>query len=149
MSAVVVRDDGPGVFDTRVTAGRHDFAADEPTSSGGQDAGPSPYDLLLAALGSCTVMTMRLYARRKDIPLAGVSVTLSHDRVHAEDCAVYETRDGKLDRIRRTITMSGALSTEQRADLLRVADRCPVHRTLSSDIYIETFAAVTTGDTTT
>jgi putative redox protein len=144
---VVVRDGGPGVFDTRGNAGRHELVVDEPVGSGGRDAGPSPYDLLLAALGSCTVMTMRLYAQRRGYPLAGVTVALSHDRVHARDCAECDTDDGRLDRIRRTITMSGELSRDQRADLLRVADRCPVHRTLSSDILIETFAAVVTDDT--
>ena len=135
---VVVRDGGPGVFDTRVTAGRHEFAADEPAEAGGSDAGPSPSDLLLAALGTCTVMTMRLYAERRGYPLTGVTVELTHDRVHAEDCADCDTQDRRLSRIRRTVALAGDLTDAQRADLLRVADRCPVHRTLTSEIDIRT-----------
>jgi putative redox protein len=135
--SVVVREGGPGVFDTRVTAGRHEFAADEPVEAGGADAGPSPYEFLLTALGTCTVMTLRLYAQRRGYPLTGVTVELGHDRIHAEDCATCDTRDGRLDRIRRKVTVDGELTAEQRADLLRVADRCPVHRTLTSEIVIE------------
>jgi putative redox protein len=135
---VVVRDGGPGVFDTRVTAGRHEFAADEPVASGGSDAGPSPYDLLLAALGSCTVMTLRLYAQRRGYPLGAVSVELTHDRVHADDCASCDTDEVHIERIGRVVTLDGDLDQRQRADLMRVADRCPVHRTLSSRIAIET-----------
>jgi putative redox protein len=134
---VVVRDGGPGVFDTRVSAGRHEFAADEPVPAGGADAGPSPYDLLLAALGTCTVMTLRLYAQRRSYPLTGITVELGHDRIHAEDCATCDTTEGRLDRIRRRITLDGDLTAAQRADLLRVADRCPVHRTLTSEVVIE------------
>ena len=137
MTVVVVRDGGPGVFDTHVTAGRHEFAADEPVDVGGSDAGPSPYEFLLTALGSCTVMTLRLYAQRRGYPLTGITVQLGHDRVHARDCATCDTDEGHLDRIRRTITLAGELTDAQRADLLRVADRCPVHRTLSSPILIE------------
>jgi putative redox protein len=134
---VVVRDGGPGVFDTRVVVGRHEFAADEPVAAGGADAGPSPYEFLLTALGTCTVMTLRLYARRRSYPLTGLTVELGHDRIHARDCATCDTQDGRVDRIRRKITLDGELSDEQRADLLRVADRCPVHRTLTSEIVIE------------
>ena len=139
---VVVRDGGPGVFDTRVTAGTHEFAVDEPAASGGSDAGPSPYQLLLAALGTCTVMTLRLYAQRREYPLTGVTVELGHDRIHAQDCATCDTDEGHLDRIRRKITLAGDLTAAQRADLLRVADRCPVHRTLTtSEIVIESVSA--------
>lgn len=134
---VVVRDAGPGVFDTRVTAGRHEFAADEPVEAGGSDAGPTPYDLLLAALGSCTVMTLRVYAQRRGYPLQGVTVTLDHDRIHAQDCADCDTSEGYLDRIRRSVTLAGDLSEDQRRDLLRVAERCPVHRTLRSEVVLE------------
>jgi putative redox protein len=134
---VVVRDGGPGVFDTRVTAGRHELAADEPVAAGGADAGPSPYEFLLAALGTCTVMTLRLYAQRRSYPLTAVTVELGHDRIHARDCATCDTEEPRLDRIRRKVTLDGDLSDDQRADLLRVADRCPVHRTLTSEIVIE------------
>jgi len=139
---VVVRDGGPGVFDTRVTAGRHEFAADGPVEAGGADAGPSPYEFLLTALGTCTVMTLRLYAKRRGYPLTGITVELSHDRVHAEDCATCDTQEGHVDRIRRKVTVDGDLSAGQRADLLRIADRCPVHRTLSAEIAFETTGAL-------
>jgi putative redox protein len=138
---VVVREGGPGVFDTRVTAGRHEFAADEPVAAGGADAGPSPYEFLLTALGTCTVMTLRLYAQRRGYPLTGVTVELDHDRIHAEDCATCDTKENRVDRIRRKVTVDGDLTGEQRADLLRVADRCPVHRTLTSEIVIESVDA--------
>lgn len=135
--SVVVSDGGPGVFDTRVTAGRHELVVDEPVELGGSGAGPTPYDLLLAALGSCTVMTLRLYAQRRGYPLSGVTVSLDHDRIHAEDCATCDTAEGRLDRIRRSVTLAGDLTDEQRRDLLRVAERCPVHRTLTSEIVLE------------
>lgn len=143
---VVVRDAGPGVFDTGVTAGRHEFRVDEPVESGGADAGPSPYDLLLAALGSCTVMTVRWHAKRRGYPLESVSVSLDHDRIHAEDCEHCDTVDGRIDRIRRTITLTGGLSQQQRDDLLRVADKCPVHRTLHAEILVETEVAPPAGN---
>jgi uncharacterized OsmC-like protein len=135
---VVVRGVGTGVFSTEVEAGRHKLLADEPTGAGGADTGPSPYELLLAALGSCTVMTLRLYATRKGWPLDGVTVALSHDRIYAEDCADCDTKDGRLDRISRAITLTGDLTADQRAKLMLMADRCPVHRTLTSEIVIET-----------
>ena len=106
--------------------------------SGGADAGPSPYDLLLAALGACTSMTVAMYARRKQWPLEAVTVRLTHTKIHAEDCAECETREGMLDRIEREITLTGALSAEQRERLLEIANRCPVHRTLVSEIDIRT-----------
>src|SRR5438067_2554590 len=133
---VVVRGVGTGPFSTVVEAGRHTVLADEPTDAGGADTGPSPYDLLLAALGSCTVMTLRRYATKKRWPLDDVSVALAHDRIHAKDCADCETRDGHVDRISREITLTGDLTAEQRTALLRIAERCPVHRTLTSEIRI-------------
>jgi putative redox protein len=136
--AVVVRGVGPGPFSTEIEAGRHRFAADEPVEDGGEDTGPSPYDLLLAALGSCTAMTLRLYASRHGYPLEDVAVQLEHDRIYAEDCANCDTQTGRLSRIRREITLTGDLSDEQRADLLRIADRCPVHRTFATEMVIET-----------
>src|SRR6185295_8098266 len=104
----------------------------------GHDAGPSPYDYLLAALGTCTSMALTLYARRKEWPLETLTVTLRHSRVHATDCAECETKEGHVDRIEREIALGGPLDAEQRARLLAIADRCPVHRTLTSEIDIRT-----------
>ncbi len=134
---VVVQNSGEGLL-TQVRAGRHDLVADEPTSVGGTDLGPTPYDFLLAALGTCTAMTLRLYAKRKSWPLEGVEVGLEHDRIHASDCADCETKEGRVDRIRRAITLTGDLDETQRERLLEIADRCPVHRTLTNEIKIET-----------
>jgi putative redox protein len=121
-----------------ITVGRHQLISDEPETAGGADRGPSPYDLLLAALGACTSMTVAMYARRKGWPLQDVRVTLRHSRIHASDCAECETRDGMLDRIEREVAFSGPLTGEQRARLLDIANRCPVHRTLVSEINIQT-----------
>jgi putative redox protein len=112
--------------------------ADEPVAAGGLDTGPSPYDLLAASLGACTSMTLRSYADLKGIPLARVSVELKHDKIHAADCAECETREGKLDRFDRTITLEGNLDSQQRAKLLEIADKCPVHRTLHSEVLVKT-----------
>lgn len=125
-------------FAQQVTVGRHRLTGDEPIASGGTDTGPNPYDLLLAALGTCTSMTLGMYARRKQWPLEAVTVRLRHRKVHAEDCAECDTKVGLLDRIEREIELAGALSAEQRARLLEIADRCPVHRTLTSEILIAT-----------
>jgi putative redox protein len=125
-------------YTQRVRAGRHVLAADEPESVGGADAGPGPYEYLLAALGACTSMTLRMYADKKGWPLAGVAVELAHQKVHAEDCADCETKEGLLDRIERVVSVRGELDPEQRARLLEIADRCPVHRTLSGEIVIDT-----------
>jgi len=113
------------------------MTADEPVESGGTDLGPNPYELLLSALGACTSMTLRMYANRKQMPLAGVSVTLTHDRIHASDCQNCETEEGLVDRIRREIALAGDLDEAQRERLLSIADRCPVHRTLTNEILIE------------
>src|SRR5690242_17736187 len=136
-SGVVVRGSAAG-FAQEVFAGPHRFTADEPVADGGTDTGPDPYDLLLASLGACTSMTVALYARRKGWPLEGVTVRLRHAKIHASDCADCETREGMLDRIERDIELSGALTDEQRARLLELAGRCPVHRTLVSEIDIRT-----------
>jgi putative redox protein len=121
-----------------ITVGPHSLIADEPRDLGGTDRGLDPYDLLCAALGSCTSMTLALYARRKGWPLERVDVRLRHDRIHAADCAECETRAGKLDLIVREIALAGPLTDEQRQRLLEIADRCPVHRTLTSEIVIRT-----------
>jgi putative redox protein len=123
-----------------IAAGRHRVLADEPVGVGGHDTGPGPYDFLLGALGACTSMTMRLYAERKSIPLDRVTVTLKHGRIYAKDCETCETQEGMISRIERTITMDGALDAEQRRKLMEIADKCPVHRTLTSEIDIVTKA---------
>ncbi|MCG3753156.1 OsmC family protein [Amycolatopsis sp. Poz14] len=137
---VVVTDAGSGRYAQRVTTAGHEFLADEPESVGGTDAGPTPYDLLLSALGTCTSMTLRMYADRKGIPLTRTTVRLRHDRVHARDCERCETEVGLISRITREISLEGDLDDAQRARLLEIADKCPVHRTLSHEIAIETHA---------
>ncbi|MGR8950152.1 MAG: bifunctional alpha/beta hydrolase/OsmC family protein [Gammaproteobacteria bacterium] len=116
---------------------KHQFIGDEPTSVGGSDLGPNPYEYLLAALGSCTSMTIRMYANRKKIVLEDVSVTLVHDRIHAQDCEECESESGQVDVIRRQIDLKGELSDAERQRLFEIADRCPVHRTLENEIRIE------------
>jgi putative redox protein len=125
-------------FLQQVTAGHHTLVVDEPVAAGGTDRGAGPYDFLLAALGACTSMTLAMYARRKEWPLTDVVVRLRHSRVHSRDCADCETSDGHLDRIDREITMIGELSDEQRERLGEIADKCPVHRTLTSETKIRT-----------
>lgn len=125
-------------FAQEVIAGAHRLRADEPVSAGGTDTGPSPYDFLLVALGACTSMTIKLYAERKQWPVEHVTVRLRHFKIHAADCAECETRVGKVDRIEREIEISGPLTTEQRARLLEIAEHCPVHRTLTSEIHVQT-----------
>src|SRR6185295_3320518 len=119
-----------------IVAHRHRLTADEPQEAGGTDTGPTPYDLLLAALGACTSMTLRIYANHKKLPLEGVRVRLRHGKIYAVDCASCETKEGKLDHIEREIEVFGELTEEQRLRLLEIADRCPVHRTLTSEIEI-------------
>ena len=122
----------------RVTVGRHELKADEPIDAGGTDTGPSPYDLLAAALGTCTSMTIGYFARKREWPLESVTVQVRHSKVHAADCASCETKEGRIDRLERTIALIGPLNDEQRQELLRIAERCPVHRTLTSKIDIRT-----------
>lgn len=138
---VTVTETGEGRFTQHISAGAHVLRADEPVSAGGNDSGPGPYDLLLAALGACTSMTLRMYAEQKKWPLERVSVRLRHDKIHAADCAECETREGKIDRIEREITLTGSLDDAQRARLLEIADKCPVHRTLHSEILVRTALA--------
>lgn len=139
VGTVLVRETGNGKFQQEVLSGPHRFLADEPVKVGGLDSGPGPYDLLLAGLGACTSMTLRLYAGHKKLPLERVSVRLMHNRIHVEDCLNCETKEGMVDRVDRNITMEGPLDTEQRKRLLEIADKCPVHRTLESEINIRTF----------
>jgi putative redox protein len=139
--SVVVTDAGTGRYTQKIITGRHLLTADEPVSVGGVDAGPSPYELLLAALGACTSMTLRMYADRKGLPLHRTTVRLRHDRVHAKDCDQIEQSIGKLSRIHREIEVEGPLNDEDRQRLVEIADRCPVHRTLSSEIVFETMQA--------
>jgi putative redox protein len=134
---VVVRGGITG-FVQEIVAGSHTATVDEPVSAGGTDTGMSPYELLLAALGSCTSMTLAMYARRKSWPLVGITVRLRHSKVHASDCAECKTKDVMLDHIERDIHLEGALSAEQQARLMEMADKCPVHRTLTSKIEILT-----------
>ncbi len=139
-TTVIVKTPEAG-FTTNVIAGEHKLIADEPKQVGGADLGPSPYELLLAALGSCTTMTLRMYADRKGWPLEEVTVTISHDKIHAKDCADCETKTGRIDRIQKQITLSGPLSPEQKQRLLQIADKCPVHKTLQSEVVITTTEA--------
>jgi uncharacterized OsmC-like protein len=132
---VVVRGDASG-FLQEVVSGKHNLRADEPVSAGGSDAAPGPYDYLLIALGVCTSMTVGLYARRKQWPLENVIVSLRHSRIHAKDCEECETKEGMLDRIDTEIELTGSLTAEQHAKLIEIAAKCPVHRTLKSEINI-------------
>jgi putative redox protein len=139
MSEVVIEIGASG-YRTEVSAGRHGFVVDEPESLGGTDTGPTPYDLLLAALGSCTAITIQMYADRKGWPLEGATVRLRHERVHAKDCADCENSEGFITEVWRDITLRGPLDAEQRARLLEIADRCPVHRTLEGEVKVRTTA---------
>lgn len=138
MTRTVVVNSGPSRFGQNISVGPHRLRADEPPDVGGNDEGPNPYELLLAALGTCTGMTVRLYAERKQWPLKGVEVRLAHSRIHAEDCAECETKQGMLDRIDAEIIFTGDLSDEQKHRLMEIAEKCPVHRTLISEIQIRT-----------
>lgn len=134
---VTVAETGTGTYTQEITAGHHRLVADEPPPTG-DDAGPTPYDLLLAALGSCTSMTVRMYAKRKGWPLEHVRVTLRHSRIHAQDCAECETKTGWIDHIDREIELTGDLDEAQRERLLLIAERCPVHQTLTSQVRVAT-----------
>ncbi len=133
--AVVVQETGKGRFTNAISiGGRHLLRADEPLSVGGNDSGPTPYDFLLAGLGACKSMTMRMYAERKGWPLQRATVTLRHEKIHAEDCETCETETGKVDRIDTAISLSGDLTDEQRQKIFEIAERCPVHQTLKHEI---------------
>lgn len=134
---VVVSETPRGKYSNYVYADKHVLMADEPVAYDGNDAGPSPYRFLLASLGSCTSITVRMYADLKNIPLDKITVTLKHEKIHAEDCRDCETKEGKVDKITRNITFEGDLTEEQRNKLFEIANKCPVHRTLSSEIVIE------------
>lgn len=136
MAREVRVDTGPSRYAQIVSVGPHVLPADEPGDVGGRDAGPNPYELLLAALGACTSMTVQLYADRRQWPLRGVHVSLSHAKVHADDCAHCDTEIRMLDQIDMAIVFDGDLSTEQQQKLMEVAERCPVHRTLDSSVRI-------------
>jgi putative redox protein len=134
---VTVSEAGTGTYTQQITAGHHQLVADEPRPIG-DDAGPTPYDLLLAALGACTSMTVRMYADRKGWPVERVRVSLRHSRIHAEDCAECETTAGWIDQIDRDIELTGDLDDTQRQRLRQIAERCPVHQTLKSEVHITT-----------
>jgi uncharacterized OsmC-like protein len=127
-------------FAQKIEIGSHRLSADEPVAFGGTESGPSPYDLLLAALGSCTSMTIGLYARKRKWPLENITVSLRHFKIHAADCEECETKEGRIDRIEMEIHVDGALTGEQRAKLMEIAGKCPVHQTLTSEINIKTRA---------
>ncbi|MBD60174.1 MAG: hydrolase [Citromicrobium sp.] len=130
---------GNGKFGTEVHTASHRFVADEPRSYGGDDTGPTPYDLLLAALGTCTAMTMKMYADRKGLPFEGARIALTHERGHAQDCDHCEEQDAQIQALNRVITLLGdGLTAEQRDKLMEIADKCPVHRTLEGHLHIHT-----------
>jgi putative redox protein len=133
MSGVVVAENGQGRYQQAVTVGQHQLIADEPVSVGGADAGPEPFDFVMAGLGACTSMTLRMYAERKGLALTHVSVALSHEKIEVDGVS--------RDRIERTITLAGELTAEQRQRLLEIANKCPVHRALSQSLVIESALA--------
>jgi uncharacterized OsmC-like protein/alpha/beta superfamily hydrolase len=135
---VSVRETRVGKFQQEIAIGPHRLIADEPASVGGMDSGPTPYDLLLAGLGACTAMTVRMYADLKQLPLDRVSVALRHEKIYATDCANCETREGKIDRVERVITLEGALDAAAKQKLLEIAEKCPVHRTLHAEVSVPT-----------
>ena len=135
---VSVVESGNGPYAQFVSVGHHVMGSDEPEVFGGKDTGPSPYEYMLAALGACTAMTLRMYADRKKWPLEEVTVGLEHRKVHVEDCEGCEGKGQKIDEIHRTLTLGGPLDGDQRERLLEIADRCPVHRTLESEVRIRT-----------
>lgn len=135
-STVIVQESGKGKFTQEIKMGNHIVIADEPRESGGLDMGPSPYEFVLAGLGACTAMTIRLYADYKKIPLKKVTVKLTIDRSYAKDCKNCESSDSRIDHITRLIQLEGKLSDEQRMKILNIANHCPVHRTLTSQILI-------------
>jgi uncharacterized OsmC-like protein len=130
-----------GGFRSTVSVRGHTLVADEPLQAGGTDEGPTPYELLDAALGACTSMTLHFYARREGIPLTGATVRIRHGRIHAKDCVDCTSTDGYIHTLSREIELEGELTAEQRDKLLRIAERCPVHKTLAAEIRIETTLA--------
>ena len=139
---VIACERGTGRFALDLTAGPHRLLADEPRAVGGDDTGPTPYELLGAALAACTAMTLRLYAERKGWALGRITVAVRHAKVHAQDCADCETKDARLDRFERVVEVAGEIPEEQRAKLLEIADKCPVHRTLEGPVQVVTRLAV-------
>lgn len=135
---VKVTESGNGKFTEDILAGHHRMNADEPVSVGGNDVGPSPYDFLAAALGACTAMTLRMYADRKGLELGKVSVAVSHAKVHAQDCAECEGRDGRIDRFERVISVAGTVPEEVADKIVEIAGKCPVHRTLETQAVVVT-----------
>jgi putative redox protein len=135
MSEVIVTSKGKLQNEVHYGAG-HSFITDEPVAAGGEDAGPDPYTLILAALGSCISMTVRLYARRKQWPLESVTVRLGQNRMHSKDCKECQQMDGYIHRIERSVSFTGPLTDEQRTRLREIAHKCPVHKTLTSQIVI-------------
>lgn len=138
---VVIYGDGEGLHQ-EVFVGSHRLAADEPPESGGSDRGPDPYDLLLASLGVCTSITLTMYAQREGLPLRGVTTRLQHSSIHADDCAECDTKEGKIDAIKLNIELDGPLSNEQHSQLTEIAEKCPIHRSLTS----ETIIRIESGD---
>ncbi|HEY7545951.1 MAG TPA: OsmC family protein [Blastocatellia bacterium] len=139
MSEVIVS--SVGFLKQEITTGSHKLYADEPAEAGGSDSGPDPYSLLLASLGACTSMTLQLYARRKGWPLEKVEVRLRNERIHAKDCEECASKEGMITRIERYISLTGPLSEDQMARLLEIAQKCPVHRTLTAEISIKDYLA--------
>jgi putative redox protein len=135
-NSVVVAETGDGLFSQELLDGRHRLLADEPASAGGNDLGPGPYELLLMALGACTSMTIRLYAKRKQWPLERVHVRLKHSKVYIQDCENCDTKSAMLDHIDREIQLAGTLDKDQIAKLMEIAEKCPVHRTLTGHVRI-------------
>ncbi len=138
LNEVIVTETGEGNFTQLSQMGKHSLMADEPEDVGGNNKGPGPYDLLLASLGTCTSMTLRMYATRKDIPLTGIRVTLTHEKIYNEDLSACVEKNERLDLIHRVIYLEGDLNSEQEKDLLRIAEKCPVHKTLTQPSLIKT-----------
>ncbi len=135
---ITVSETAQGKYTQEIFMGTHVLIADEPIEIGGNDLGPSPYDYLLAALGACTSMTLRMYADLKKLPLTKVIVRLQHEKIYANDCSDCENKNSRVDHINRQIELQGDLTIEQRNKLLEIANKCPVHRTLTSKISITT-----------
>jgi putative redox protein len=138
LSTTKISESGIGNYTLDIISGGHQFNADEPISMGGSDKGPSPYDLLLSALGSCTAITIRMYANMKKMPLENIFITLTHKKIYAEDCEECHQSEGMIDVIYRNIKFEGDLSRQEMDKLIYIADRCPIHRTLTNQVSIQT-----------